>query len=442
MPRITISYRRDDSGVITGRIFDRLVARYGSDAVFRDIDNIPIGVDYRREIDRTLGASDVALAIVGPHWLGSRRAENRIANEGDPVRVEIEAALRNHVPIIPVLVLGAAMPRPADLPEGLHDFTYLNAVEIDAAHDFDVHMGRLIRAVDRILSVSGGAENPAKPLGKTARVQRYRYMGIALGAVVLLAAGLIAGVWYAGTGQQSASTPNATANATAPVAPLAANPASSTPNTTTPPNADKSAAAAQPIDAELLFWQSVERSNSAADFQEYLRQYPQGRFAGLARNRLAALSAERQNAKAEPKNPAASPPASAPCSGNSDEQILHPIRLTYEAIRTKNIDLFAAQASEDAVYRRKLTGAVRGKAEEIKSWRETFATWQTVELSIEEPRVVERTADRAVVEVAYAIQVRNRGVPTPPPSRGNERYDVLCDSNGRWLVRQNVYEPQ
>lgn len=52
MPRITISYRREDSGVITGRIFDRLVARYGREAIFRDIDDVPCGVDFRAHIAR------------------------------------------------------------------------------------------------------------------------------------------------------------------------------------------------------------------------------------------------------------------------------------------------------------------------------------------------------------------------------------------------------
>lgn len=48
-----------------------------------------------------------------------------------------------------------------------------------------------------------------------------------------------------------------------------------------------------PVDAaamELAFWESIESSTDAADFQEYLRQYPKGRFAGLARHRIAVLS--------------------------------------------------------------------------------------------------------------------------------------------------------
>ena len=83
-PRITISYRRGDSGIITGRIFDRLVSHYGKNAVFRDIDNIPAGVDFRERIDETLNQSDVVLAIVGPRWLGSRSGRDRLNEPSDP----------------------------------------------------------------------------------------------------------------------------------------------------------------------------------------------------------------------------------------------------------------------------------------------------------------------------------------------------------------------
>ncbi|HKX26463.1 MAG TPA: caspase family protein [Blastocatellia bacterium] len=41
---------------------------------------------------------------------------------------------------------------------------------------------------------------------------------------------------------------------------------------------------------ELALWQSADRSNDLAEYQEYLRQYPQGRFAALVRNRINKLS--------------------------------------------------------------------------------------------------------------------------------------------------------
>jgi hypothetical protein len=50
--------------------------------------------------------------------------------------------------------------------------------------------------------------------------------------------------------------------------------------------------APQPSDPETMFWQSIVTSSNPADFEEYLRKFPQGQFAGLARNRLAALHAQ------------------------------------------------------------------------------------------------------------------------------------------------------
>ena len=63
--KITISYRREDSGIIVGRIFDRLVAHYGTDTVFRDIDNIPPGIDFREYINEALSSTDILLAVIG-----------------------------------------------------------------------------------------------------------------------------------------------------------------------------------------------------------------------------------------------------------------------------------------------------------------------------------------------------------------------------------------
>jgi hypothetical protein len=44
---IFISYRRDDSVDITGRIYDRLVQHFSRDTVFKDVDSIPLGIDFR-----------------------------------------------------------------------------------------------------------------------------------------------------------------------------------------------------------------------------------------------------------------------------------------------------------------------------------------------------------------------------------------------------------
>jgi hypothetical protein len=148
---ILISYRRADSAAIVGRIYDRLVARYGADAVFLDVDGIPAGADFRDHIRRTLERTDVVLAVVGPAWLGASGGHTRMHDDDDPVRAEIEAALAAGTPLCPVLVDGAKMPSAADLPESLARFPYLNATTVDTGRDFDHHAGRLIAALDAIL---------------------------------------------------------------------------------------------------------------------------------------------------------------------------------------------------------------------------------------------------------------------------------------------------
>jgi len=175
MSKITISYRRADSEAMTGRICDRLVAHYGKQAIFRDIDDIPAGIDFRQHINGILLKTNVLLAIVGPKWLGSARGGvDRIHEESDPVRVEVETALRRRVPIIPVLIGNTRMPSSEQLPPSLKDFAFRNAVKIDTGRDFDHHIDHLIKSIDGIapqtsrpspssreMPAASGAEKPA-----------------------------------------------------------------------------------------------------------------------------------------------------------------------------------------------------------------------------------------------------------------------------------------
>ena len=54
---------------IAGRIADQLKARFGEDFVFMDIDNIPLGVDYRVHIRGELLKSEILIVVIGPRWL-------------------------------------------------------------------------------------------------------------------------------------------------------------------------------------------------------------------------------------------------------------------------------------------------------------------------------------------------------------------------------------
>jgi len=61
-------------------------------------------------------------------------------------------------------------------------------------------------------------------------------------------------------------------------------------------------APADPV--EIVFWESIRDSKNRADFEEYLKHFPNGTFAGLARNRIQALEAP----VAAPKPPSPPPP--------------------------------------------------------------------------------------------------------------------------------------
>ena len=174
MPRIVISYRRADSAAISGRIFDRLVQRYGAAQVFMDIDEIPFGIDFREHIAGVLATCDVVVAVMGPRWRTGAGEVPRIQDETDPVRIEVQSALARGIPVIPVLVEGSAMPEPADLPAPLAPLAYRNACEVSSGRDFHTHLDRLIRAIDRMFPEAHEGDAAPSPAAAPASVAPVR----------------------------------------------------------------------------------------------------------------------------------------------------------------------------------------------------------------------------------------------------------------------------
>jgi DnaJ-like protein/TIR domain-containing protein len=166
-PTIAVSYRRSDTGLIVGRIVERLATHFGEKSVFVDIDSIAIGTDFRHHIEKVLRQTDVLLALVGPQWAGNNeQGEPRILEDTDWVRIEIETALKQDIPVVPVLIGRASMPKPQSLPSSLQPFAFRQAVELDPGRDFNVHMGRLIHGNDRLLGrEKRDADREGRPKG-------------------------------------------------------------------------------------------------------------------------------------------------------------------------------------------------------------------------------------------------------------------------------------
>ncbi len=166
MAKIFLSYRREDSIGVAGRIYDRLHAHFGPDSIFRDIDNIPFGVDFREYIDAAVGQCDLVLAVIGPKWAGESDAHRRIDDPRDFVRIEVESALKRNIPVIPILIDKSYRDAPtaSDLPPSLTGLTYRNAIDVDQGRDFHPHVDRLIRGIEFHFERKKPA--PASPSGQ------------------------------------------------------------------------------------------------------------------------------------------------------------------------------------------------------------------------------------------------------------------------------------
>ena len=164
--KIFISYRREDSADVTGRIYDRLVQRFGEHAVFKDVDSIPLGTDFRKHLESVIGQCAVVLVVIGDNWAAkdAKTGARRLDNPEDFVRVEIEWAMRRGIPVIPLLVEGASMPPVESLPEGpLREFAYRNGTDIGRDPNFHPQVNRLIEKLEEIFGGGPCDQRPGSP---------------------------------------------------------------------------------------------------------------------------------------------------------------------------------------------------------------------------------------------------------------------------------------
>ncbi|HEV8194915.1 MAG TPA: toll/interleukin-1 receptor domain-containing protein [Ktedonobacterales bacterium] len=222
MATVFICYRREDAPATTGRIYDHLVQSYGSGSVFKDVDSIPVGADFPTHIQHILRQATAQVVIIGPHWLNvlDENGRPRLQNPGDFVRQEVETALANGIPVIPVLVEGAAIPPARLLPPSLAQLPRLQAVSIRFDPDFSTDVHRLIAAIEHV-DPRGTAARPQGAHADTsfpskARRRPWLFGGIAaVLAVLLVVLAATRGAFQFPSIGTVARTPTATATATA-----------------------------------------------------------------------------------------------------------------------------------------------------------------------------------------------------------------------------------
>jgi len=176
MVRLFISYRRNEDAGFAGRLTDALEAAFGTDAVFRDIDDIRPGEDFVDALNTQLERVDLIVVLIGPSWMRpSQDGVRRLDRSDDFVRMEIATGIAAGKALLPVLVAGAPMPREDDLPPAIKALARHQAFTLsDAGWASDI--ARMVAAIKAIV-----------PLRR-----RLRWQPIGKAAAVLAIAGLLA----------------------------------------------------------------------------------------------------------------------------------------------------------------------------------------------------------------------------------------------------------
>ena len=156
MKPVFLSYRHNDSADITARIFDHLSRRFGASNIFRDVDSIPLGADFREALKNAVQSCGAMVAVIGNTWLDSKDAggNRRLDDINDWVRIELEAALEHDIPVIPALVGDTTLPDATKLPERLTAITFRQLTHVRPDPDFSTDIERLTRALESYVGTS------------------------------------------------------------------------------------------------------------------------------------------------------------------------------------------------------------------------------------------------------------------------------------------------
>lgn len=105
---VYLCYRQNDQPGYVARLCDDITSHYGN-VVFRDVDGLLAGQDWRTELAHQISQSRVVVAIIGCRW-GDELLSRRGSEEKDYVRYELNKARELDLPVIPVLLDDAVFP--------------------------------------------------------------------------------------------------------------------------------------------------------------------------------------------------------------------------------------------------------------------------------------------------------------------------------------------
>jgi eukaryotic-like serine/threonine-protein kinase len=179
---IFISYRRQEASYLAAWLHEFLRERFGAQRVFLDIDSIRPGVNFIAAINQAIASSALMLVLIGPHWLTlGEEGRRRLDDPTDPVRLELEAALAQHIAIVPVLLEDTAMPPAEELPGSVAEVAALNAFRVHY-ENFRSDIHQLLNRAEGLLGDSAPARSdtailPDPPYPSNSRASKSGTLG-------------------------------------------------------------------------------------------------------------------------------------------------------------------------------------------------------------------------------------------------------------------------
>tara|TARA_Y100000052_G_scaffold791_2_gene687 strand:- start:5653 stop:6744 length:1092 start_codon:yes stop_codon:yes gene_type:complete len=132
LAKIFICYRREN-GYFVDSFKQHLSAYIPPEDIFVDIHHIPVAERFDRYVENILKQCSHCLVIMGPNWaqISDSDGNRKLDNPNDFVRQEISTALKNGIPILPILFDSAVMPDADDLPADLRSIVFQNSLRVE-----------------------------------------------------------------------------------------------------------------------------------------------------------------------------------------------------------------------------------------------------------------------------------------------------------------------
>jgi len=150
--KIFINYRRELAHGEALHLSTILTRRFGRNRIFIDTHGIDGFSDWLNVLKQQVAGSAAMIAMIGPGWLDVTDDEGnrRLDNPEDFVRFEIAEALSRDIPVLPVLLDGAELPKREQLPENMRGMLRRQAMDLHARR-FEADARDISRELRKIL---------------------------------------------------------------------------------------------------------------------------------------------------------------------------------------------------------------------------------------------------------------------------------------------------